>query len=575
MLTALSPTTPTTPVLSRPPLLPTTPTHSPSLRARRAFGIAALLASLPAAIVAPLPLIAQPVAGLGEDAIPIPKGGLRLVIGAHWDQWDRRLLPDGGSSPLLDGMASPSLGVSQLPALGTAQDGIRALSGASDFSLSLGPVEAAGGVRRSTTMLQADFGITRRVSIGVRVPYVEVVHDARLVLNRSGVDANVGANPARTVASGALAANGAVFMHLDDARTQLMDAITSCGTSGTGATCEAILADPAAASALVQRTETFRTAWREVYGDGTYPGAPVVPVPLSNAHKAIDASLGALRTDFEKYFTTSIPASVPVGPSLVYGSTGLQQLVQDSAFGVNADTLDRAFRAGMGDVDLEARVLLFDSWGGDQIARLSNGASGFRVMASGGWRFGTASSAQANQPFALALGEGVNAILLRATADAVWRRRAWVSATIRSTTPLADNAVVRLPGAGLPELFFFSAPQSTSRSLGQRIDLEIAPRIALGDKFGLSATWLARSIASDRYEVTGGGEAFETPSGTVQFGSIGVTYSTLASYARGRSKHAVEVLFAHEVALSASGLSVPSLVRDRLELRIYTGFPRR
>lgn len=574
MLTPLFPTTPTTPVLSRSLLLPTTPTRSFSLRARRAFGTAALLASVPAAFVAPLPLDAQPVAGLGEDAIPVPKGGLRLVIGAQWDQWDRRLLPDGGSSPLLDAMSVPSLGISQLPALGTAQSGIRALSGVSDFSLSLGPFEAAGGVRRSTTTLQADFGITRRVSIGVRVPYVEVVHDARLVLNRNGVDANVGANPART-APNALTGNGAVFVQLDNARTQLMDAIASCGTNGIGATCEEILANPAAASALVQRTEAFQSAWRDVYGDGTYPGAPVVPVPASAAHAAIGASLGELRTEFARYFTTSIPTNVPVGPSLVYGSNGLQELVQDSAFGVNADTLDRAFRAGMGDVDLEARVLLFDSWGGDQIARLSNGASGFRVMASGGWRFGTASSAQTNQPFALALGDGVNAILLRATADAVWRRRAWVSATIRSTTPLADNAVVRLPGAGLPELFFLSAPQSASRELGQRIDLEIAPRIALGEKFGLSATWLARSIASDRYEVTGGREAFETPSGTAQFGSIGVTYSTLAAYARGKSRHAVEVLFAHEVALSASGLSVPSLVRDRLELRIYTGFPRR
>lgn len=574
MLTALFPTTPTTPVLSRLPLFPNTLKLSPFLRARRAFGAVSLLASVTAVVLSPHRLAAQPVAGLGEDAIPVPKGGLRLVIGAQWDQWDRRLLPDGGSSPLLDAMSSPTFGVSQLPALNAAQNGIRGLSGVSDFSLSLGPLEARGGVRRSTTTLQADFGITRRISVGVRVPYIEVVHDAQLVLNRNGVDANVGANPARNEGS-ALAANGAVFLQLGNARTQLMDAIASCGTTGTGATCEAILANPAAANALVQRTDAFRSAWRDVYGDGTYPGAPVIPVPASDAHTAIGASLGELRTEFERYFPTSIPTSVPAGPSLVYGSNGLQEIAQDSAFGVNADTLDRAFRAGMGDVDVEARVLLFDSWGGDQIARLSNGASGFRVLASGGWRFGTASSAQANQPFALALGEGVNAILLRATADAVWRRRAWVSATVRSTTPLADNAVVRLPGAGLPEQFFLSAPQSASRQLGQRIDLEIAPRIALGDKFGLSATWLARSIVSDRYEVTGSGEAFETPSGTVQFGSVGVTYSTLASYARGKSKHAVEVLFAHEVALSASGLSVPSLVRDRLELRIYTGFPRR
>jgi hypothetical protein len=90
----------------------------------------------------------------------------------------------------------------------------------------------------------------------------------------------------------------------------------------------------------------------------------------------------------------------------------------------------------------------------------------------------------------------------------------------------------------------------------------------------VSATWAHRTIGSDSYR-TGDGTEFSTPSGSAQFGAIGVTYSTLAPFVRGKSKHAVEVLFAHEVALSSSGVIVPSLVRDRLELRIYPGFPRR
>ncbi len=512
-------------------------------------------------------------AGVGDDAVPIPAKRLRLQLGAQWDQWDQRLLPDGGRAPLLSGLSTSAFGAEQLPALETAQSGIRSLSGASDFSLSLGPLEARGGVRTSTTVLKADFGVTRRISVGIRVPYVEVVHDARLVLNRNGADANVGANPAR-FGTQALTANGSIFVQLGNARTQLLNAITSCTTGGTD-TCDAVLADPAAAAALATRAEAFRTAWREVYGDGIYPGAPVVPVQTSDAHADIAAALAALRADFERYFSTTIPATGPLGPTRVYGSGGLQELAQDSAFGLNADTLDRAFRAGMGDVDLEARVLLFDTWGGDQIARLSTTTSGFRVLASGGWRFGSASSALPNQPFALATGDGVNAVLLRITADAVWKHRAWVSATVRSTTPLADEAVVRLPGAGVPEFFFAGRPQAASRQLGQRLDIEIAPRLNLGDKFGVSALWMLRSLGSDRYEALEGDNVFETPSGTVQFGSLGVTYSTLASYARGQSKYAVEVHFAHDVALSASGVAVPSLARDRLELRVFPRFPRR
>ncbi len=542
-----------------------------SIGANALLWLAAVLA-LSAGTAAPTS--AQAVAGLGEDAIPVPARGLRLVIGARWDQWDKNILSDGSRVPLLSSLNTPAFGPEQLPSLGPVQSNIRQLAGATDFSLSLGPLEAAGGVRRSTSVLRADYGITKRVSVGVRVPYVEVVHDARLVLNRDGISATVGANPALRNA-GAAATNGGVHFQLGVARTQLMDAISSCSAGGGGDVCDAIASDPAAANALIARTEVFRTAWLAVYGDGTTLGAPVVPVQTSAAHAAISAAVAAFRTDYGRYFQTSIPPAAPLAPTLVYGSAGLQEIAQDSAFGINADTLDRAFRAGMGDVDLEARVLLFDSWNADQAARLATRRSGFRVMASGGWRFGSASSTQTNQPFALSTGDGVSALLLRATADAVWKHRAWVSATVRSTTPIADNAVVRLPGPDIPELFFLSAPQATSRSLGQRIDLEIAPRINLGEKFGVSATWLARTSSGDRYAPLDGGAVFETPSSTAQYGAVGITYSTLAAFSRGKSKHAVEVLFAHEVALSASGVSTPSLVRDRLELRIYTGFPRR
>ncbi len=510
---------------------------------------------------------AQPTAGLGEDAIPVPARGMRLVIGAHWDEWDRRLLPNGTRAPLLAGLSTPAFGATHLPVLDGAQEGIRQLLGASDFTLSLGPLDARGAVRRATTTLNADFGITRRIGLGVRISYVEVVHDAQLVLNRAGVDANVGANPNQIT-------NASVYVQLGTARNQLLDAITACGTDGAGDLCEAILADPAAAQALAARAEAFRNAWGAVYGSEN-AGSPVVPIHGSETHDAISAALEAIREDFTRYFPTSIPANAPLGAVRVYGSNGLQELAQDSAFGVNADTLGGGFRAGMGDVDVEARVLLFDTWRGDQVARLNTTRSGVRLMASAGWRFGAASSAQANEPFALALGDGVNAVLLRATADAVWKRRAWISATIRTTTPIADEAVVRMPGAGLPEFFFLGRPQAVTRTLGRRTDFEVAPRIALGEKFGVSASWLTRSFSGDRYEPLGDGTPFVTPSGSAQYGAVAVSYSTLAAFTRGRSKRAVEVMYAHEVALSTSGLSVPSLARDRLELRIYTGFPRR
>jgi hypothetical protein len=533
----------------------------------------------PAAAVAALLLLAtgalqaQPVAGLGEDAIPVPARAWRLSLGATWDQWDRRLLGDGSTGPLLGGLAAPTFGPSQLPALAEAESGIRTLLGRSDFGLTLGPLEATGAVRRATSLLQAELGVTRRVSVGIRVPYVEVVHDAQLVLNRFGVDANVGANPA-FADRGAANANGSVHFTLQAARATLAGAISSCAIDGTGDVCDAIRANPGAAASLLARTAAFAASWLAVYGNGTLLGAPVVPITGSAEHDAIGAVLRELGDEFSRYGVTSLQRAVPNGATFVYGSEGLQTLARDSAFGLMADTLGGAFRAGMGDVDLEARVLLFDRWRANQAERLTNGQSGVRLLASAGWRFGTASSVQANEPFALATGDGVNALLLRATADAVWRKWAWVSVTARSTAPRPDQAVVRLPGAGVSDLFFLGTPQSAQRSLGHRFDLEIAPRINLGEKLGLSATWVRRATGGDRY-VTSDGTEFRTPSGSAQFGAIGITYSTLAPFVRGNSRRAVEILFAHEVALNASGMVVPALVRDRLELRVYRGFPRR
>lgn len=542
---------------------------------RRSARLASLillgLASLHPGLTADGALGAQAVAGVGDDAIALPARGWRVSLGGQWDQWDRRLSSDG-RTPLLGPLATPALGSAQLPALRTAEEGLRALLGG-DYALTLGPLEAAGGVRRATSLLQAEFGLTRRLSVGVRVPYVEVVHDAQLVLNRAGTGANVGANPARGNAQ-ALANNGRVHSALSDASRALAERLTSCSANPAGAGCDVVLQDPTAVQALVTRATAFAGAWKSVYGDGTSVGAPVVPHIGSDAHARLNTELASLSGAFARYGTTTVPDAVPAGATSIYGTLGLQELAKDSAFGVNADTLDRAFRAGMGDLELEARVLLFDTWGANQAARLTTTRPGVRVLAAAGWRFGTASSAQAEQPFALATGEGVNAILLRATTDLVWKRWAWLSVSARATLPQADAAVVRFPGVGLPEAFLAGAPTPVSRELGRRLDLEVTPRLSIGENLGLAAAFVHRSFASDRY-LAEGGEAWESTSGSARFATLGVTYSTLAPFVRGKSRLALEVSFLHEVALSASGLSVPSLVRDRIELRVYPGFPRR
>ncbi len=66
-----------------------------------------------------------------------------------------------------------------------------------------------------------------------------------------------------------------------------------------------------------------------------------------------------------------------------------------------------------------------------------------------------------------------------------------------------------------------------------------------------------------------------TPSRSLATASLGATFSTLSSYMRGRSRFAAEVIYTHTEPMGASGGLVPAIASERLELRIYPGFPRR
>jgi hypothetical protein len=119
-----------------------------------------------------------------------------------------------------------------------------------------------------------------------------------------------------------------------------------------------------------------------------------------------------------------------------------------------------------------------------------------------------------------------------------------------------------------------------TRTLGSRLELELAPRVMLGEKFGVSATFTQRSVREDVFErvdpsVFGSDTRWETPAHSMQLAGVAISYSTLAGFVRGKSRLPLEVLLAHERVLAVSGAPTPALSRDRLEVRVYPRFPRR
>lgn len=528
---------------------------------------------------------AQAVAGVGDDAIPLPKGGYRFLISGLWNDYDAVFHPAGGGvrRPLLAALATPSLGTDFLPQLTDAQSGIRALSGVSTFALSLGTLDASGAVRQSIAPIAVDYGVTRRVSVRLLVPYAESRDATQLLLNRTGGTANVGANPAFGTTTGAQArtANGALVSQIEQARARLSAELARCADlNATG--CEAIRANPAGAQALLTRAQQTRTNLVTVYGDATRGGSPVVPINGSAVHAGVVSTIGALRTDFNAYGITSISATAPAGATTIYGPAGMPIVASDSAFGVGYTRIGDTRRAGIGDIDLSATVLLHDTFGADQVRRLLTPTRGFRSALTVGWRFGTAGADRTEDPFDVPIGDGANALLLRSTTDFIVSRRAWVSATIRAVQPVGDRVAIVIPVRD--EAATFGGPLTVgdaARTLGTRLDVEVAPRLALGQFFGVSGGLLLRRWGADRYAPSAtdadapAPAAVQVEARTLRAAAFGVTFSTLASYARGRSRFPAEVIYTHTTALGASGGAVPAVASDRLELRVYTGFPRR
>ena len=563
----------------------------PRLAGTASVVVAVLLAPLTMPHVA----TAQAVTGVGDDAVPLPKGTFRFRVGGLWNNYTSVYAPDAKGSlksrALFAPLATANFGTQALPQLSAAEAAIRTLTANTNYALSLGTFEAIGDVRQSTVPLALDVGITRRISIGIAVPYVESRNLSQLVLNRNGTSANVGQNPAfsTTLGTAARSTNGSLLRQIALARTQLAAEITRCADP-LALNCTAIRANPAAAQSLLQQALGAQRAIATVYGDSLRGASPVVPVTGSTSNTAIVATIGSLRSAFQGFGVTSIAQTIaPAAATIVYGPGSLVAIAADSAFGLRYNAVGGTRRAGIGDVDLTVTALLHDSFNADQKRRLNNTGRAWRSTVTAGFRFGSAGADRVEDPLDVPIGDGASALLVRSTTDIIANRFFWVSGTVRLVKPFADNVAAALPLLTDSTIFFPFTVGSATRSLGQRIEIEIAPRLMLGQFFGVSSAYLLRRVGAARLQPLGNFGVPDCPVGpvcpqivsqttaatTVQALSIGASFSSLASYMRGGAKWPLELLFSHTAPISASGGIQPIFSTDRLELKIYRRFPRR
>ena len=557
---------------------------------------ASLAALLALGALAPSIARGQPVLGGADDATVARRGTTRIripgAIATSSERFGGRSGSgrDGEREPLAIDFSPDSLGARFLPELGLLRDSLGALVGAGDaLPVSLGAVRTRARVSTQTIPLSAEVGVLDRVSISATLPITRSRSSVDLRVNEGGATGNVGFNPANASVSAAGSAaaraqNAALTGQIGAARAELQALITACGATPADPRC-APLGDLAAARQLGAEALAVEQRLARVYGAGNAPGARFVPIAGSPLQRSVDARLGELGRRFRGFGVTTLSDSArPAAATSRIGIAGFQRLLVDPAFGIGADSLRSTARAGTGDLELAAHVQWLDTFGGDEGARLAPRGLQLRSTATVGWRFGTGFLPLPEIYFDQPTGTGADALLLRSATDVTWGRRLWATLVVRTALPLADRQPFRIPAT--PEDAFVPAyrQQEVGRRLGRELELELSPRYTLGDVLGVWGQYglrtRQRTRHTGRFTVEGVGAngapvSFDAAVLDEESGArehrvgFGLTYSTVAPYARRKASLPLEIGWAHFESIAGSGGAVPRLAIDQQQLRIY------
>lgn len=524
------------------------------------------------------PLAAQRVLGIGEDATVLRPGALRLTAHGAWTTYNELYAP-GGAMPLGARLTGDSLGPSRLALLGDIQSSLRALAQTPAAAVTLGATRADLAARIARSSLTVDVGLLPRVMLTARLPYVHTRSEVTFDVNPRGapLTANLGANPALTVPS-AREQNASLVSAIAAAAQTLSTRLQSCPTAPTDPVCS----DRARVEALIADARGFAGGVARTYGTGadTTPGALFVPLTGSALQMSIEQRTAAINA--------ALQAFIPELPSFGGGPFAAQAPVTvDDVNAVLVEQLGAApialiERSHIGDVEVAAKVLVIDSFGGDERRRVAPSGVNLRLALGGLVRFGTGQSDTPDDFTDIGTGDGQNDIEASAVMDVLVGRRFWASVLARYGLQLADRQTVRIPDAPRAVLLGAWRQQLVDRDLGDYIELQLVPRYVYNDYLAVGALWTYRRKAEDTY--TGQFEVSD-PSGervrldarvlgmdteqSEQRVGGGVTYSTVRAFQRGRTPIPLEIELLHTQSVSGSGYR-PKRFTTQLQLRVYS-----
>ncbi len=291
------------------------------------------------AVLAISALIAVPLAAQTEFATPLARGQLRLDFTPVWSSWDHRWDPNAtGLVPLTADYASDSLGVATLPFLQPLQDTLRAAAGAG-FTLNLGHPLIALTASVRTMPIGLEYGLTRRLAIGVTVPIVRSRVDASFQMDTAALrKATWGGTPGYLDSTTVSAFRQQMGAALAALQTQ--------ATSGPAGLRAQALATIAALRPFLD------VSYAPFLPRGATPGAKNLSTNLSTA----DSTYLALAAQYAALGDTlpQLSAPLPLPDSTALQTADLERLFEDPALGIGIDSFATIVRTGIGDITAHA-----------------------------------------------------------------------------------------------------------------------------------------------------------------------------------------------------------------------------
>ena len=523
---------------------------------------------------------AQRVLGIGEDATVLPRGAARITAHGGWTTYNELYGPGGKLEALGAPFTTDSLGAAQLEFLRPLQTTLRQLALQPDANVTLGPARTDFSARIARSSISVDVGLTSRLMFSARLPYEHTISEVVMNVNpRLELDhpANIAPNPALVPTGTAAARNGRVVDSLFRAIGELRTRLGGCATTPGDAVCN----DRARVEALLQSATAFATGVARTYGTGTdtTPGSVFVPLAGSTLQTAIAARVAALNASFKTYipqlgvWDTPVPAPTPT-------SAGEASAIISDTLGIAPIGL--VDRSHIGDIELGAKLLVFDTFGGIAGARSAGRRSGARFAVGGLVRLGTGQIDRPNELADIGTGDGQTDIEANGALDVVFGRRWWASVIGRYGLQLEDEQVMRIPDVARNPFAAGYREQTVARDLGDYIEIEATPRLVYNDYLSASVQWLYRRKAEDTYAGTfvvdvPDADPVSVDAGILGLGSEqseqrvggGLTFSTLRAFDRGRARLPFEVQLFHSQTLSGEGY-VPKRFTTQVQLRYYT-----